>query len=309
MKMLCELAHSLPPRIAELLERDRGLKRNFREETVTDLLMASLVGLEAFGIRVDFPDEPTTGGDMDWIFAAPLEIHGGRYLRLILQAKRAHFAKLKVGGYWYYHHLDHGKPAGQQAQTLVGYTGRSPAGMATLPLYILYHPISALTPATSNRPAIDGINLVFAHHVAPVVLGGCKKKQKKVDHWRDHFMPLSDILCWPAGITARGDPAASDATQFMIGPFQDVLPVITGAFHPDLVARRFRHRQEQISAPPAAQFVIEPADGIPPSIQRAIEGQVTAKDRRELKRPRVILTTSLSRTDRYFGRADELSRR
>jgi hypothetical protein len=112
--MLCQLAHSFPPRIADLLERDRGLTRNFREETVTDLLMASLVGLEALGIRVDFPDEPTTGGDMDWIYVAPLEINGGCYLRLLLQAKRAQFAQLKNGGYWYYHHLDHGKPAGHQ---------------------------------------------------------------------------------------------------------------------------------------------------------------------------------------------------
>lgn len=50
--MLCELAHRFPLHIAALLERDRGLTRNFREETVTDLLMASLVGLEAFGVRV-----------------------------------------------------------------------------------------------------------------------------------------------------------------------------------------------------------------------------------------------------------------
>ena len=85
--MLCELAYSFPPRIAELLERDRGLTRNFREETVTDFIMMSLVGLEAYGIQVDFPDKPTTGGDMDWIYAAPLEINGGRYLRLVLQAR------------------------------------------------------------------------------------------------------------------------------------------------------------------------------------------------------------------------------
>ena len=71
--MLCELAHSFPSRIAELLERDRHLKRNFREETVTDLLMASLVGMEPLGISVDFPDEPVTGGDMEWVYAAPLE--------------------------------------------------------------------------------------------------------------------------------------------------------------------------------------------------------------------------------------------
>jgi hypothetical protein len=82
--MLCELAHRFPHYIATLLERDRSLTRNFREETVTDLLMASLVGLEAFGVHVQFPIEPITGGDMDWIYAAPLDINGGSYLRLIL---------------------------------------------------------------------------------------------------------------------------------------------------------------------------------------------------------------------------------
>jgi hypothetical protein len=147
--MLCELAHSFPPRVAELLERDRNLTRNFREESVTDLLMASLIGLEAFGIRVDFPDEPTTGGDMEWIYAAPLEANGGRYLRLMLQAKRAQYAKLKNGGYWYYQHLDHGDPPGSQAQTLVGHA-TSLSSAATLPLYIFYHPFAATMPISTR---------------------------------------------------------------------------------------------------------------------------------------------------------------
>jgi hypothetical protein len=84
--------------VAKLLERDRSLRRNFREEAIADLLMASLVGMEALGIRVDFPDETKTGGDMEWVFAAPLEVKGGRYLRLILQAKRPQYVKLKRGG-------------------------------------------------------------------------------------------------------------------------------------------------------------------------------------------------------------------
>ena len=61
------------------------------------MLMASLIGLQSLGITVDFPDEVTTGGDMEWVFAAPLEVKGGRYLKLILQAKRAQLAKLKKG--------------------------------------------------------------------------------------------------------------------------------------------------------------------------------------------------------------------
>lgn len=309
--MLCELAHSFPPRIAGLLERDRGLKRNFREETVTDLLMASLVGMEAFGIRVDFPDEPTTGGDMEWIYAAPREINGGRYLRLILQAKRAQFTKSSAG-YWYYQHLDHGTPSGQQAQTLVGHAATSPEGKATLPLYILYHPTSALAPAAATRPAIEGINLIFAHHVAPVVLGGCKRVKKRVDYWRDQFMPLSDILCWPALVTAlrvTAAPGAPDDTQFMVGPSQTIRPTLTGGFHPDLVARRFIHRQEQIGRDPEVELLkIEPNDGIPSTIQRALSGQITPTDRKHLKRPRAILSTSLVRTDPEFERASELSR-
>lgn len=310
--MLCELAYSFPPRVAELLERDRNLKRNFREESVTDLLMASLVGLEAFGIRVDFPDEPTTGGDMEWIFAAPLEINGGRYLRLLLQAKRAQYAKLKSGGYWYYHHLDHGDPAGSQAQTLIGHAAKSPTDMATLPLYVLYHPTSALAPADGVQPAIEGINLLFAHHVAPIVVGGCKKNDKRVDYWRDRFMPLSDVLCWPAAVIAPFAPTPPNATQFIVGPTVAVLPEMTGGFHPDLVARRFRDRQEQTRLPSGTRVgstpKIEPAEGIPLSILRAIEGQVTLEDRKELSRPRVIFSTRLRREDPDFDRAFKLSR-
>ncbi|QDD97050.1 hypothetical protein ADP8_05203 (plasmid) [Roseomonas mucosa] len=275
--------------------------------------MASLVGLEAFGIRVDFPDEPTTGGDMDWIYAAPLEINGGRYLRCILQAKRAQFAKLKTSGYWYYHHLDHGTPAGQQAQTLIAHASTSPGGMATLPLYILYHPTSALAPMARGRPAIDGVNLVFAHHVAPVVLGGCTRREKKVDYWRDRFMSLSEILCWPAAVTAPRAPGAPGATQFMVGPAQAALPDLTGGFHPDLVAQRFRQQRERMATPivPDASSPppIEPADGIPPDVRRAIEGQVTKEDRKKLKRPRVILSTRLRRGDPDFSRAAQLNRR
>lgn len=312
--MLCELAHSFPPRIAELLERDRGLTRNFREETVTDLLMASLVGLEAFGIRVDFPDEPTTGGDMDWIFAAPLEINGGRYLRVLLQAKRAQFVKRKKsGGYWYYHHLAHGMPPGQQAQTLISHSKTSPGGMATLPVYAFYHPASALAPASASLPAIEGMNLVFAHHVAPTVAGGCSIKQKKVDHWRDLFMPLSDLLCWPVVVRALGDPAATDATDYVLEGAIATMPELTGAFHPDVAASRFRRLWEVTGARPGAvvdaPLTIEPANEIPQEIARAIEGDVTAKDRAALQRPRVILSTQLRRTDPGYAQAEASSRR
>lgn len=295
--MLCDLAHSFPPKVAELLERDRGLKRNFREESVTDLLMASLIGLEPFGIRVDFPDEPTTGGDMDWIFAAPQDIGGGRYLRIILQAKRAQFAKSK-GGYWYYQHLDHDK--GKQAQTLIAFSGSAPGGMSTLPLYIFYHPSSALSAKSATRPAVEGINLVFAHQIAPIVAGGCKRDRKMVETWRGSFMPLSDILCWPfvhLPTSIGPSPAGTIGFQISGGP-RRVFP-FAPAFHPDVVASRLERRFETLrdKGPivdiPALS--ITATDDIPPDIRRAIDGNVTRADRKELSRPRVIFSTMMTR--------------
>lgn len=310
--MLCELAHSFPPRVAELLERDRGLKRNFREESITDVLMASLVGLEPFGIRVDFPDEPTTGGDMEWIFVAPLELNGGRYLRLILQAKRAQFAKLKVGGYWYYHHLDHGTPAGHQAQTLVGHSA-SAASEAAFPLYAFYHPTSALRGASGALPAIEGINLVFAQHVAPIVKGGCGRAQKRVDHWRKHFMPLSDILCWPAELLSDQNPDTTNTTQLMIDGMQFDLPAMTGGFHPDIVAARLNSRESAANATAGRRtekrIEAQVFDRIPAALQRAIAGEVSREDRMQLNRPRVVLSTRLRRDDPAFLQAQELSKR
>lgn len=79
--MLCEFANRFPRDLAILLERDRDLTRNFREETATDLLMMGLRPLQPLGVRVDFPDEVVTGADMDWIYVAPHDFGGGSYPR------------------------------------------------------------------------------------------------------------------------------------------------------------------------------------------------------------------------------------
>ncbi|NTF59403.1 hypothetical protein G6L12_31295 [Agrobacterium rhizogenes] len=301
--MLCDLAHSFPPQVAELLERDRGLKRNFREESVTDLLMFSLVGLEPFGIRVDFPDEPTTGGDMDWVFAAPQDINGGRYLRIILQAKRAQFSKSK-GGYWFYQHLDHEK--GKQASTLVRHASSSPGGISTLSLFAFYHPTSALSARTATLPAVEGVNLVFAHQVAPVVAGGCARNDKTVEAWRGSFMPLSDILCWPfVPVPRPTGSAGSLGFQIIGGPSRSV--PFTASFHPDVVAARLEGRLQRargkFALPADLPQRVSAAEGIPAYLQHAIDGNMTPQDRKELVRPRVIFTTRMSRDDPSFVQA------
>lgn len=286
--MLCQLAKNFPPFVADLLERDKGLGRRFREETVTDLLMASLAALQQFGISVQFPDEPTTGADMDWVFVAPRQVAGGKYFRLLLQAKRSQFAKTKKGGYWFYHHLDHDK--GQQAQTLVAHAGTGPGSSSTLPLYLLYHPLSGLEPTLS--PSVEGVNVVFASLVAPVVKGGCGRKDKKVERWRPHFLTLTDLLCWPL-LPIHLSPDGGLSFEFVFQRAGLAVPA-TGAFHPESVVRRMRALQDRERTGPVhaeRPRTIAAAEKIPDDIVRLLNGEVTPEDRRKLERPRVVFST------------------
>jgi hypothetical protein len=309
--MLCEFAHAFPGQLATLLDRDLHLKRNFREETATDLLMMGLVGLNSLDIKVFFPEEPPTGGDMEWIYAAPHEVGGGVYLRLIIQAKRAKYAKLKSGGYWYYDHLDHGSPPGQQAQTLVDYAASSPDGHATLPLYFFYHPASAIAPPAPRRPDVQGVNVVFADKVAPKVKGGCSKADKRLGEWRDHFFSLSDLLCWPYA----SEPAAPSAphrptgSQFLVGGDFVEAGLATPFWHPDLVADRLNDLigDAGLDAATAAPRFVEPAT-MSDDIRRVVDGDLTKKERRAQRRTRVVLSTRLTRMSEGYEQNREALR-
>ena len=89
------------------------------------------------------------------------------------------------------------------------------------------------------------------------------------------------------------------------------MPTLASGFHPDLVAQRFNDRRQEarIAIPDLPQpRAVEPAEGIPDDIMRAIEGQMTAKDHQELKRPRVILSTRLVRDSAEFVATEALNR-
>lgn len=309
--MLCEFANRFPRDLAILLERDRHLTRNFREETATDLLMMGLVPLEPCGVRVDFPDEAVTGADMDWIYAAPHEVGGGSYLRLLIQAKRSKMATLKDGAtYWYYDHLDHGSPKGSQAQTLVAHAASKPDGMDALPLYMFYHPEAALEAASGNLPPVEGVNIRLARDIVGTVVGGCKRKEKRVSHWRSGFMSLSDLLCWPiVPEPAPAPPPGDSATEFLLpAGFSDVTYFGIG-FHPELVAERINFARGEFTRAADPDFKVQASEGVPPEIRRAIIGDVTEKDRKALKRPRVILSTPLTREHPQYAVAREAIQR
>jgi hypothetical protein len=256
MDLLCRFAHRFPTLAAEILERDRHKRRNFREETITDVLMAGLVPFEPFGIRTDYPfDESATGEDMDWEFVNEHAVDGRRYIRLHIQAKRAKESKTKAP-YWFYGELDHavapkpptGSPKppkgapkppalhGSQHKLLIDEAAKL-AGC--VPLYMFYHPMSATVAASGTKPAIEGLNWIFANDI-PVNLtsGAWPVADKKIEKWRKHFRPLSDLLCLGHGAastdvgTPDGDgTATADAGRLSIptpGEIEDLLNEVRG---------------------------------------------------------------------------------
>jgi hypothetical protein len=244
---LCEFSNRFPLVVADILERDRHKRRNFREESKTDLMMAGLIGLEAYGIKVDFPDEVSTGADMNWEFVSPHPVNGNRYLRLYNQAKRAIVTNSKKSPKWFYRELDHESPKGSgkgsQAQTIVK---AAATAAACCPFYFFYHPRQALNSASGKLPAIDGVNAVMAHPVAKAVAGGCGISEKQVSHWRPHFMTLADILCWPAGVLLAPQARVPGAKMQFMRTFQ-----FKAAFSPDRLAERLeaarRHCQTNVA--------------------------------------------------------------
>lgn len=288
MSPLCDLAERFPLLAAQILERDKGKKRNFREESITDLLMASLVGLESYGIRVDFPLERTTGADMDWIFVDPKSSSGYRYLRLYIQSKRAISNKSKRNEKWFYRELDHESPSGagrgSQAQILVAAASKE---RACIPLYMFYHPTSALQSKTPKLPAVEGVNIVDAHSVAATVRGGCGRDKKLVEYWRPNFLRLSDILCWPTGaiFVPQARAMRTDAQYLSLWGF-------SSQFSPNELASRLYEAKMGSQGPGYDRPpVIEPSNEIPDAIHRALQDEVSLEDLKSLKRPRAIFST------------------
>jgi hypothetical protein len=83
--MLCYFAHQFPSSVEAFLDASLGLKRRFREESVTDVMMGSLITAGGLRIIVEFPNEAATGADMEWNFVNPTH---GTFFRLLLQANR-----------------------------------------------------------------------------------------------------------------------------------------------------------------------------------------------------------------------------
>lgn len=299
--LLCEFATRFPDLAANILHRDRHKRRNFREETITDLLMAGLIGYEPFGIYVDFPaDESKTGEDMDWEFVDPDEPNGRCYLRLHIQAKRAirSTAKTKSNRYWYYRELDHAVPKGakkgSQHEMLLRQAHALPG---CVPLYAFYHPKQALNRRGSAGPAIEGVNLMFADQI-PVNLTAkaWPRTDKKVATWRPHFLPLSTFLCFGTGPKVLGR-MADRTVVFYLAPGAGAAPT------PGAIADRLNELRGGGTAA-RDERPVATSQEIPQRTRAALEerrargrGARTERPAIELERPRVIFDAQRIRSD------------
>lgn len=259
MPFLCNLSRNIPIFVSNFLERDRHVHRNFKEETITDIITASFLGHPT--IHVDLPDEPTTGGDMEWIF-----ISYGRkkssMIRLIIQSKRSFYHKLKVKpSYWAYDQLDHGK--GSQVNTLISYCSSC---VATLPIYMFYNPTSACMKATAKARSVDGINWTFGKLVHSVASSGCGIDLKKVTYWQNKSYPLSTWFC-------PSPPLSSP----IIDPFLPPTPGDIALTINNII----RDNKLDIGE-------LSPTENVPAEFLRKLDGQQTRQDRESITRPRVI---------------------
>lgn len=290
---LCEFAHQFPDLAARILHRDRHKRRNFREESVTDLLMAGLTAFEPFGIYVDFPkDESKTGEDMNWEFVDPNAADGRRYLRLHIQAKRAILGAPKRNPYWWYRELDHEAQRnaghGSQAERLLSAAAAIPG---CVPLYMFYHTQDALRAEDikNKLPAIEGVNAMFATHLAPVLTanppktgnGRWARADKEVATWRPKFMPLSALLCFGNGPFVFTLPSGPDAA-FLLVPQ-------AASFSPGALADRLEeHRKTQLSVGEQRDAApIEAIQDVPDETMNAIRLRRDGVSA-EVKRPRAI---------------------
>lgn len=196
--MLCDFALGFPAFVECVLDKDRTLRRSFREETVTDLLMGGLVMAGGRQLIVDFPDEPVTGADMEWNF---VDVHTSTFFRLMLQAKRIY----GNGSIWTRHCYREllykpGRPPEFQATTLCN--AATASSVATYPFYIFYNSNYTCDLARKmGNKTISGVNIADGYAIENLVVSAntralrtSNKSLKKVE---SKLYPLSALLCPP----------------------------------------------------------------------------------------------------------------
>lgn len=179
--------------VAEFLDLEQHLKRRFREDSITDILIASLLSLPGNNIVVLTPPEVKTGGDFDLIVIEP---GSGDAVQFRIQAKRLtpHQDNWTTSSYA---ELAHPKNSGAQSRTLISGLGRE--AIPTIPLYAFYNPAHV---CAASGGVLSGVELASGWEVRERVKAIVKAKPKRLPFKRigslqPLFFPLTTILCPP----------------------------------------------------------------------------------------------------------------
>ncbi len=217
---LCELASTLPRLIGTLLDREARLKKGrFREETLTDVLTASIAAFAGPRLVIEYPDEASTGSDIDLEF---WNAATRRQTLIRIQAKRLNAAfdggkSVAIAHRSYKELLHTVKKSGEyQYKTLLAEAG------SYLPLYMFYNHRSAVADARflGTSPEVAGVNLAFAHDIANEMeikvaaaadVPPRRLDYKRLSHLQPHLFGLDLLLC--AGTEPGGLIPTPDAVR------------------------------------------------------------------------------------------------
>lgn len=214
----CDLADRLPPLIADFLDLEITLRRRFREESVSDMIVASLLRVAGADLSVQVPlNEKVTGNDFDIIVYDPPKRSAVQYR---IQAKRLspHATKWGMGSY---KELDHPHGTGSQSAALVKSVAAE-KGILTLPLYAFYNPQRT---CAASGGLVGGLELADGHAVRAMIakLVAAKPKRppmKRLSTLRPLFFPLSTLLCPAKPKTGRRIPTPDESLRAVEGAIE-----------------------------------------------------------------------------------------
>jgi len=292
---LCELANRLPVMIAEFLDIEQKLKRRFREDSVTDILVASLLSLPGNDVVVLTPSEAKTGGDFDLVIMDPVS---GDAVQFRIQDKRLtpHKHDWATGSYV---ELAHPHNSGGQSRALIRSVGSEK--IMTIPLYVFYTPAHV---CAASGGTVSGIELASGWEIRERIKAIVKVKPKRLPYKRigslqPLFFPISTILCAPISTSRTSNvPMPSDVRTAVMDTIESrsrlagfgqtlaiaeaAVPRLPGESDSEGDATPFRDRSSR-AAPGGRR------DDLPAIIRSAVERRgemvITAK----VKRPKVLL--------------------
>jgi hypothetical protein len=223
MTTLCDIARRFPLYVAEILECENKLRRgHFREETLTDLLAASIVPFAGPTLTVGYPVESLTGGDVDLVYWSSST---GRRIDVRLQAKRLSSKQSRGRDTpWErreYARLLHtvGEDNTYQYETLLAEAGKA------VTLYAFYNHRDVVDHwlAKVSSDVVAGVNLAFADDIGrelDTYLAGSPRPTnvKRLSHLYPYFFELSALFC----SSGTGPPSPFEIADALDIAWQDI---------------------------------------------------------------------------------------